>query len=215
MSNAVLPIRHERAKWLFFIMMAVSFALVLFTDERFLLDAQNPEWVHIAPFKWWLLVHGLAGLTALLAGPFQFSDMIRHTKPALHRWTGWTYVSAVFIAAPIAVYMGTRFHPSIFAMEVPAQAGLWFLTTSVALVCILRRNVVAHRAWMMKSYCFALIFVISRVPDAIPINWTDAGFATLQWYLTVVALVGPETVLTFRQLSRQKRKADVIGNAVL
>jgi hypothetical protein len=49
----------------------------------------------------------------------------------------------------------------------------------------------------MKSYCFALSFVISRVPDAIPVHWSDAGFATIQWYLTIAALIGPDIVLTF------------------
>ena len=203
MSNAAFPVRHERAKWVFFAVAAACFILVLFTDERFLVNMRDPEWAHIAPFKWWLLVHGLAGLTALLAGPFQFSETIRRTRPHLHRRTGWAFVTAVFIASPIAIYMGVRYHPPIFAMEVPAQGGLWFLTTAIALACVLRRNVAAHRTWMMKSYCFALVFVVSRVPDAIPINWSDDGFATLQWYLTITALVGPDIVLTLRQLSRR------------
>src|SRR5579871_4736943 len=171
MSSAALAAGHDGVKWLFFGLMAACLLLVLYTDERFLLNSGDPEWTHIAPFRWWLLVHGLAGLTALVAGSLQFSDTIRRTRPVIHRRTGWLYAGAVLVAAPIAVYMGVRFHPPVFAMEVPAQAGLWLVTTSTALIAILRRNIAAHRAWMMKSYCFALVFVVSRVPDAIPINW--------------------------------------------
>ena len=42
--------------------------LVIYTDERFLVNPHDPEWAHIAPFKWWLLVHGLPGGTDRAAG---------------------------------------------------------------------------------------------------------------------------------------------------
>lgn len=203
MADAAQSTRRDRAKWLFFALMAACLLVVIYTDEHYLIDARDPEWKHIAPFKWPLLVHGLAAATALLAGPFQFSDTIRRVRPALHRATGWTYAGAVLIAAPIALYIGMNFKGPIFAMEIPAQAGLWLMTTAIALVCILRRNIPAHRAWMMRSYCFALIFVVSRVPDVIPVNWSETGFVMFQWYLTTAALVGPEIVLTLRQLLRR------------
>jgi uncharacterized membrane protein len=201
-GDTIRAIAPDRAKRLFFVLMAACLLLVIYTDERFLIDARDPEWKHIAPFKWPLLIHGLAAATALLIGPLQFSDTIRRTRPALHRAVGWTYAGAVLIAAPAALYIGMNFKGPIFAMEVPAQAGLWLLTTIIALVCILRRSIPPHRAWMMKSYCFALIFVVSRVPDVIPVNWSETGFVMFQWYLTIAALVGPEIALTLRRLVR-------------
>ena len=63
-----------------------------------------------------------------------------------------------------------------------------------------------HRAWMMKSYCFALVFVVSRVPDVIPVNWSETGFVAWQWYLTTAALVGPDIVLTVRELLRRRAR---------
>jgi uncharacterized membrane protein len=202
MSDTVRAAAPDRAKRLFFILMAACLLLVIYTDERFLIDARDPEWKHIAPYKWPLLIHGLAAATALLIGPLQFSDTIRRMQPALHRALGRTYVGAVLIAAPVALYIGMTFKGPTFAMEVPAQAGLWLLTTVIALICVLRRNFPTHRAWMMKSYCFALIFVVSRVPDAIPVNWSETGFVMFQWYLTIAALVGPEVALTLLRLAR-------------
>ena len=176
-----------------------------YVDERFLIDHSDPEWARIAAFKGWLLIHGLAGITALVTGPLQFSDTIRRTRIAFHRWTGRLYVGSVAIAAPVALYIGTTFEKQNLAWEQPAQAGLWFLTTAMALLCVLRGNIPAHKLWMMKSYCFCLVFVFSRVTDAIPIRFTDAGIATFLWYLVAAALVGPDIVLTTRELWRKRR----------
>lgn len=52
-------------------------AYVLYHNERFLVRAADPEWAHIAPYKWWLLPHALAGCCVLLLGPMQFSDCLR------------------------------------------------------------------------------------------------------------------------------------------
>lgn len=196
---------RDTAKWAFFAFLVVSILLVIYVDERFLINYADPEWKHIAPFKWLLLIHGVAGATALVAGPFQFSDRIRRTQIALHRWTGRLYIGAIAIAAPVALYIGVTFEKQNLAWEQPAQAGLWFFTTAMALLCVLRGNIPAHKLWMMKSYCFCLVFVFSRVTDAVPIVFTDGGLAAFLWYLVVAALVGPDIVLTTRELWRKRR----------
>lgn len=206
MSSAASRFPRDRVRWAFFLFLAASVLLVIYADERFLINFRDPEWKHIAPFKWLLLVHGLAGATALVAGPFQFSDTIRRTRLALHRWTGRVYVGAVFIASPMALYIGTHFEKPQLAAEQPAQAGLWFLTTVMALICVLRGNIPAHKSWMMKSYCFCMVFVFSRVTDAIPINFSDGGIATFLWYLVAAALIGPDIVLTARDLWRRRAR---------
>jgi hypothetical protein len=61
------------------------FLLVAVVFERFLIDYKDPEWKHIEPFKWWLLVHGIAGTSALILGPMQCSDRLRHPRHTLCR----------------------------------------------------------------------------------------------------------------------------------
>jgi len=212
MSSAAQRIPHDRIKWAFFAAVTLSTLLVIYADERFLIDFHDPEWKHIQPFKWLLLVHGLAGVTALTIGPFQFSDTIRRTRLQLHRWMGRTYVGAVFIASPFALYIGTHFEKPLLSAEQPAQAGFWFLTTAMALICVLRGNIPAHRAWMMKSYCFCLVFVVSRLPDVFHIEYTDAGLSTFLWYLIAAALVGPDIVLNTRELWRRRRARAALPN---
>lgn len=198
---------HDPLKWAFFGLMGVFTLLVFFVDELFWFDPAHKFWAHVAPYRELLIVHALAGTTALLAGPLQFSGTIRRRWPRLHRRSGWTYVIAVAIAAPLAGYIGTTHLPEAFRPEQPVQAGGWFLATAIALICILKRNVPLHRAWMMRSYAFCLIFILSRVPDAFPGIVIPGGTVTLLWWLMVAALLVPEIVMTTRELARRPGRA--------
>jgi hypothetical protein len=57
-----------RPKYVMFGIIGLMFVYVLGHNERFLIDAKDPEWPHIQPFKWWLLRHGVMGAYALLLG---------------------------------------------------------------------------------------------------------------------------------------------------
>ncbi len=63
-------------------------AYVLRHNEHFLIDAKDPEWPHIQPFRWWLLPHGLMGACALLLGSMQFSERLRRRFTKFHRIVG-------------------------------------------------------------------------------------------------------------------------------
>jgi hypothetical protein len=195
---------RDYLKWAFFGLAAACTLLVIWVDERFLVVPSDPEWRHIARFKWWLLPHGLAGAVALLAGPLQFSDTIRRRLPRLHRWTGRLYVAAICcVAAPIGMYVGANLEPRTILVEQYFQAGLWWLTTAIAFVCILNRQIERHKIWMMRSYGFCLVFVLSRVPDAF-VHTNDQQLADMLWSLVVAALVGPDLMLTARELIRKR-----------
>jgi len=84
----------DYSKWAFFAAIALCVLLVIYVDERFLVNPADGEWTHIQPFKWLLLLHGPFGAIALFTGPFQFSDTLRRTRPVIHRRIGWTYIGA-------------------------------------------------------------------------------------------------------------------------
>jgi hypothetical protein len=193
------PERRDLAKWLFFLVVAAAVLLVLYVDERFLIEPADPEWKHIAPFAFPLFFHGVAGATALAIGPWQFSDRLRRTNAKLHRWLGRTYVGAVAIAAPLGGLIGFTYEGPITRWEQIAQSGGWFLVTAMGLWCARNRNFNAHKLWMMRSYGFALVFISSRVPDALPgFHWTDAMLANSLWWLVVAALIVPDLILAVR-----------------
>jgi hypothetical protein len=190
-------------KWVFFGAMALATLLVIYSDERFLISPADSEWRHIAPFKWLLLPHGLAGAAALFTGPLQFSDRIRANWPKLHRWTGRIYIGAIcLVAAPLGFYIGGHYEPRTIHVEQYFQAGLWWLTTAIAFVCILNRQIAMHKLWMMRSYGFCCIFVLSRVPDGFHIHYSDQFLADMLWSLVIAALIVPDLVLTARELAR-------------
>ena len=130
-----------------------------------LVQSRDPHWKHIAgqvaaadprPRR----------LTALVAGAFQMSSRIRRQRTALHRALGKVYISAVCISAPIATYIGTGpLEPVTIHVEQIFQGGLWLASTLVAWACI-AGQMALHKPWMMRSYGFTLIFILSRVPDA-------------------------------------------------
>jgi len=198
----------DYTKWAFFAVMALCVVLVVFVDERFLVLPADPEWKHIQGFKWLLLVHGPLGAVALLSGPFQFSDTLRRTRPRLHRWLGRLYVAAIAVSAPMAAYIGYNFEPRSIRIEQLFQGGGWFATTMIALLCVLNRNLPLHKAWMMKSYAFCLVFVLSRVPDAFAgFHWTSQVLADVLWGLVFAALIGPDLILTVRELWRKRKRS--------
>jgi hypothetical protein len=202
MSDIASAYRRDYSKWALFAALSACLLLVIYADERFLVVAGDPEWAHIARFKWLLLPHGIFGAMALLTGPLQFSDRIRSTYPVVHRWTGRMYVGAVcLVAAPLGMYIGVHFEPRTIYVEQYFQAGLWWLTTAIAFYCILNRQIAQHKIWMMRSYGFCLVFVLSRVPDAFT-HMTDQQLGDVLWSLVIVALVAPDVILLWQERMR-------------
>ena len=97
--------RLLRPKYLLFGLIGLMFLYVVDHSERFLIDPADGEWMHIESFKWWLLPHAIAGACALILGPMQFSDRLRQRFIGVHRAVGRLYVTGVFIAAPLGVYI--------------------------------------------------------------------------------------------------------------
>lgn len=188
-------------KYAFFAVAAFCVLVVLWVDERFWLNPADPHWKHIAPVKYLLMLHGLGGATALCAGAIQMSSRIRRNRPALHRALGKIYLGSVSVSAPIATYLGTSaLEPVTIRFEQIFQGGLWLLSAWVAFACIRSGQMALHKAWMMRSYAFTLIFITSRVPDAFLSSYSDQFLGDMLWSLVVVGLISPEAILTAQTL---------------
>ena len=200
---AVTP---DFVKYAFLALVVLSVPVVLWADEGFLIHPADPHWKHIAPVKWLLLIHGLGGLTALTTGTLQMSSRIRRLQPALHRALGKIYLGGVTISAPIAMYMGTStLEPVTIRFEQWFQGGGWLLSAWIAYACIRNNQMQLHKAWMMRSYAFTLIFLLSRVPDALIPSYSDQFLGDMLWSLVVVAALAPELILTGQTLWRIRR----------
>lgn len=207
MSDTASARPRDLAKWALFAVLGLLVLWSAWIDDRFVFNGKDPEW---AKFRdWWpLLPHAVGALPALLIGPLQFSDTLRARRPAVHRWLGRVYAGAALIAGPLGALIAVQHHTPALAAAQVAQGGLWALCTAMALLFALQRDFTHHKLWMMRSYGFALVFVIGRLPDAIPhFPWDDAPGITVSWAGVVLALVGPDLILAARAFLRRRKAA--------
>ena len=198
-------IERNYAKWFLFGIMGLMTLSILPIDERFLIDKTDEEWAHIAPFQWWLLVHGVAGTVALVIGPFQFSERLRRRRLALHRLMGRVYIGAICIAAPLSIYIGNNWDSGASEVEGWAQGGGWLLCAMLALVFAIKRNIPRHRLWVMRSYAFTFIFIEARFLHVFNWHWKDSDTsASFRWFLVLAALIVPDLILQWDELTRRR-----------
>ena len=200
---------RPRPKYLLFALIGLMFLWVLVHSERFLIDPADGEWMHIESFKWWLLPHAIAGACALILGPMQFSDRLRQRFIGVHRAVGRLYVTGVFIAAPLGVYIQYLNEPLGFArsftIETVFQAGLWMLTTGIAFAFILQGKVQQHRQWMTRSFGTGpLIFLEVRVIFSV-FNVSDPhSIEIVVWACTASSLFVADLVLQVQESLRMR-----------
>lgn len=109
----------------------------------------------------------VAGASALLLAPIQFSDRLRKRYPKLHRVTGRIYVAGALVLAPLGAYIqfmseGLDAGPRSFTMLGIVDAAMLSTATLIALVFAVRRRITQHRQWMTRSYAIALVFFEGR-----------------------------------------------------
>lgn len=201
----------DRLKTGFFGALALCFAAVLWVDDRFWFDPSDPHYQRVLAYRALLMFHGLAGLTALTAGTLQMSSRIRTRNPALHRTLGQIYLAAVSLSAPVAIYIGvSTLEPASIRVEQVFQGGLWLGCALLAWVCARIGQMPLHRDWMIRSYGFTLVFVLSRVPDLVFSHYSDQFLSDMLWALLLCALAAPEvigTVSAIARVSARKRAA--------
>lgn len=170
-------------------------AYVLYHNERFLIEPLNPVWQHYQALGLALLAHGVAGASAMILAPMQFSERLRTRFAKLHRISGRVYVTAALILAPAGAYVqylneNLGIFPRSFTIETVIQALLLMITTAIGFTFALKRMIPQHRQWMTRSYAVALTFFEIRVimgvtgweKDPVIVEtvvWTCTAFAIL------------------------------------
>lgn len=109
--------------------------------------------------------HVAGGILCLAAALPLFSRRLLRAAPGVHRALGWTYVSAVLVGVvPTGLFLAAT-------AKGGAAGAAGFVVTGVALGFttarglreVLRRDFVAHRAWMVRSYAMAATALVFRV----------------------------------------------------
>ena len=199
-----------RPKTLLFALIGVMYLYVFLTTENFLWDKSSPEWAHIAPFRTWLLPHGLAAAFALLLGPFQFSERLRRKYLTLHKTFGYLYITGCYIGAPLGIYiqrfeekLGTYSHS--FTIATVMDAAIWMFATTMALIMIRTKRMQQHRQWMIRSFACALIFLEVRAIGAL-FRLPESAAEWLVWGCVAGAFPLADLVLQVEELQRQRAR---------
>jgi len=187
------------------------FVYVLRHNESFLVRPQDPVWRHYQPFKWWLLVHGIAGACGLLIAPFQLWDRLRLRYTRLHRVMGRIYVAAVFVAGSLGIYIkyfGERTGDSrTFTMAAATHGGFWMLATGIAFIFILKGKVQQHRQWMTRSIFLGPgVFLGVRAMDGVT-GWDKLGPAVGEapvWFCIAFSILLADVVIQWQESSRHR-----------
>ena len=205
--------KRINAKYVVFTAIALASLYVLYHNERFLIDGSHPAWQHYAPFKWWLLPHGIFGAIVLLFAPLQFSDRLRQRFTRTHRIMGRLYVLGALLLAPMGAYiqyfqerMGA---PRSFTILGIVDAAMLMSATALMLLFAVRRKIALHRQWATRSYAVALVFIAGRFVMGIT-GWEQLGIEVVQaiiWSCLALALVFADISIHWREIKSALSKA--------
>ncbi len=138
--------------------------------------------------------HVYTAMLALLLGPLQFSDRLRRTRPALHRWSGRVYLLVGVLGGGLSgLYLAQYAYGGPVAQAGFAALALCWLYTGVrAFLAIRRRDVESHRRWMVRNYALAFAAVMLRlyIPAAVMAGVDFAlAYALIAWLCWLPNLV--------------------------
>ncbi len=185
------------AKRVLFGAIALMMVIVLYNNERFIVDHTDPSWTYYYPIRWLLVPHGIAGAVALILGLSQFSTRLRSRHPRLHRNMGRAYIIGVSISAPMAMYITTQHNALHQRIAIFTTASLWLLATGIAFYAIRTKNYQQHRNWMIRSYAITLTFLVDRVIDVAPnlLALDSDTSPNMVWLSQVLAWVVPTLII--------------------
>ena len=163
-------------------------------------------------FRGSLAIHVGGGFIALLTGLFQLWTGLHASAMKTHPLTGKLYIAGVVLGSLGAISLA--FSSAVFGLAwdvaLISLAVAWLGITATAFLCIRRRNLKAHKQWMIRSYILTFAFVMFRIiVDYMPyeawwgISTEDMSNAAI-WPVWVIPLLIYEISLQYRNLGAQR-----------
>ena len=154
-----------------------------FIEERNLLFQSN---LYTACFY----INIFAGAVCISTALIQFSRYILKKARPIHRISGKLYVFVVlFLGAPTGLYLsffakGSFWERALFLF----MAASWFITTLYGFSTIRKKNVLAHKIWMIRSYAMAMTAVTFRIYHIIfyIMDWDHLANYEISLWISVI-----------------------------
>lgn len=127
------------------------------------------------------LLHIIPGIILMVLGPLQFVAKIRSRYINFHRWCGRIYVASGLLVGITALLMGIviGFGGAVETTAVTVFSVLFLIFLGRAIFHIRRREVTAHREWMIRTFFIGLSVATMRPMMAMFIAFTDLSFAEI------------------------------------
>lgn len=135
-------------------------------------------------------IHIFAGAVCISTALIQFSRYILKKARPIHRISGKFYVFVVlFLGAPTGLYLsffakGSFWERALFLF----MAVSWFITTLYGLSTIRKKNVLAHKIWMIRSYAMAMTAVTFRIYHIVfyMLDWDHLANYEVSLWISVI-----------------------------
>lgn len=159
----------------------------------------------------WYFLHLATAITPLALGPLQFWVQFRKRYIHLHRLLGKIYIIGSILGGLTALYLGLTIDLEGSIAPLTLLSVIWLFMTVAAWITIKKKNIVAHRLFMIRSYALALVFIFLRLIGDIPqdklfffISNSELRDTTLEWISWVVPLLIIEMIFSWIPLIRNK-----------
>jgi uncharacterized membrane protein YozB (DUF420 family) len=187
------------------IVVRIFWTVIILLCSYYLYRAINFRFIKegIGPTFWnkqfWFVSHLITAVIPLITGPFQFWTWFRNHHIKWHRLLGKIYIFGCLLGGMSALYLGiTQPYPGSIVPTL-ILATLWLFMTSAAWITIKRRNVQAHRLFMIRSYTLALSFIFLRILSDLVYKHNflsfiknedvkDATYEWMSWVLPVLVV---------------------------
>jgi uncharacterized membrane protein len=150
-----------------------------------------------------ILIHIFASVLALALGPFQFSARLRAARLNLHRWMGRVYLGiGVAVGGLAGLFMALHAFGGLAArLGFAGLALAWLFTGWQAYRAVRRRDLVAHRRWMVRN--FALTFAAVTLRLWLPASFVagipfERAYPVIAWLCWVPNLLAAELLFNRR-----------------
>ena len=113
--------------------------------------------------QFFYVFHFLAALAPLALGPIQFWNWFRNNHIKWHRLLGKIFIIGSLMGGVSAFVLGITIPYDGSIVPLVLLSLLWIFMTVAAWITIRRKNIKAHRLFMIRSYTLALTFIFLRI----------------------------------------------------
>jgi uncharacterized membrane protein len=152
----------------------------------------------------WYYLHLATAIAPLVLGPLQFWTWLRINHTTLHRTMGKIYIVGSLLGGLTALYLGLTIDLEGSVVPLFLLSTTWTFMTVCAWISIKRKNIAAHRLFMIRSYGLGLVFVFLRLIGDIPqdklfyfIESPEMRDSTLEWVSWVIPLLTIELIFSW------------------